>query len=75
MESTAQTRVWVNGTLSVCRGDCSYEYLSPPDIPSIDCFSESGVYSGSNLTINGANFPTANITHVEVGFVDCPITQ
>ncbi|CAG9312591.1 unnamed protein product [Blepharisma stoltei] len=67
-ESAPQIRVFVNKTAVICRGDCSYNYLSYPSFPKIASFSQS---SGT-LTIVGESFPTdATQISVTVGFSAC----
>lgn len=70
IEELPQLRVWINDTLSVCKGNCSYSYLSPPEIPFITGY----VQTLSTLTITGNNFPErAESISIKLGYVPCDI--
>ena len=50
-QAKPQLRVWIDNRLTMCRGDCSFEYHN---VPVIKAFSESSAL----VTITGDNLPT-----------------
>ena len=66
-ETTPQLRVWVDGRLAMCAGDCSFTYK----FPKIQGFSKNT----NEFTITGVNFPEdKSIFSAAVGPSTCEVT-
>ena len=61
-EFEPQVQVWVNGIMSDCQGDCSYQYDASlsATVTAVDS-SESAFSGGDVLTITGTNLENAKV--------------
>ena len=69
-EEVSQLTVDIDGVRAVCRGNCSFVYMTPPTYPSISSVTET---SGQLTIVGGVFQPGA--TSVVVGFANCAITS
>ena len=71
-ETTPQLTVDIGGTRAVCRGNCSFVYLTPPYYSEITAIAADA----TTVTITGSLIDTTpGNTEVYIGFVSCVITS